>query len=82
MTAFPADLEARFAAQDAQLLDDLFAFTCLDGTRAVEMFHELISRWRSGGSPGIPLEKKEAPPRYPLPSGDPARPMEPWGKSP
>jgi acetylornithine deacetylase/succinyl-diaminopimelate desuccinylase-like protein len=26
MTAFPADLEARFAQRDAQLLDDLFAF--------------------------------------------------------
>ncbi len=55
MTAFPADLEARFAAQDAQLLDDLFAFLRIqsisassehnaDTQRAAAWVHERLAR--------------------------------------
>ncbi|HEY5490564.1 MAG TPA: dipeptidase [Gemmatimonadaceae bacterium] len=55
MTKFPADLEARFAERDAQLLDDLFAFLRIpsvsarsennpDMQRAAAWLHERLSR--------------------------------------
>ncbi len=55
MTAFPADLEARFAARDAQFLDDLFAFLRIpsvsarsehnvDTQRAAAWMHERLAR--------------------------------------
>lgn len=55
MTSFPADLEAHFAARDAQLLDDLFAFLRIpsvsassehnaDTQRAAAWVHERLAR--------------------------------------
>ncbi|MCX5762799.1 MAG: dipeptidase, partial [Gemmatimonadetes bacterium] len=55
MTAFPADLEACFAARDAQFLDDLFAFLRIpsvsarsehnvDTQRAAAWLHERLAR--------------------------------------
>ena len=55
MTSFPADLEARFAAREAQLLDDLFAFLRIpsvsarsehnaDTQRAAAWLHERLTR--------------------------------------
>jgi len=55
MTSFPADLEARFAAREAQLLDDLFAFLRIpsvsarsehnaDTQRAASWVHERLAR--------------------------------------